>query len=288
MGEWDTAPGTLIFNRVGVSRITRDLEFPRNAVYWSLPNSILTRRETMSEPQRPLPLHDPDPSADNKARTQKLAAAASAGLDAAGDWRRDGILFLVSAPSGTGKTTLCERIRREFNPAYSVSCTTRKPREGEVNGVHYHFISVTDFAEKVSRGEFLEHAEVHGHFYGTLRSEVVENLDAGLDVLMEIDTEGAAQIRHHSDGRVRRALVDTFIMPPSLPELRRRLRERDSESPEQIETRMLNAVTEMRSWREYQYTIVSASKEEDFDRFRSVYLSQRALTRRLIPPEGVR
>lgn len=242
----------------------------------------------MSEPHRPLPALDPDPAAtvDKKARTQKLAAA-SAGLDAAGEWRRDGILFVVSAPSGTGKTTLCERIRKEFQPAYSVSCTTRQPREGEIDGVHYHFITLTEFTEKVNRKEFLEYAEVHGNFYGTLRSEVMESLDAGLDVLMEIDTEGASQIRHNSDGRVRRALVDTFIMPPSLTELRRRLQERDSETPEQIDRRMLNAVTEMRAWREYQYTIVSASREEDFDRFRSVYLAQRALTRRLTPPEGV-
>jgi guanylate kinase len=212
----------------------------------------------------------------------------STGLDAAGEWRREGILFLVSAPSGTGKTTLCERIRREFQPAYSVSCTTRAPREGEVDGVHYHFVSLTDFAEKVHKGEFLEHAEVHGNYYGTLRQPVLDYLEAGVDVLMEIDTEGAAQIRHNSDGRVRRCLVDTFIMPPSIQELRRRLRERNSETSEQIERRMLNAVTEMRSWREYQYTIVSASKEEDFDRFRSIYLSQRALTRRLIPPEGTK
>jgi guanylate kinase len=207
-------------------------------------------------------------------------------LDAAGLWHRDGILFLVSAPSGTGKTTLCERIRKEFSPAYSVSCTTREPRPGEVEGVHYHFVSMTEFMEKVGRGEFLEHAEVHGNFYGTLRQPIVENLDAGRDVLMEIDTEGASQIRHHSDGRVRRSLVDVFIMPPSLEELRRRLEGRNSESKEQVERRMLNAVTEMRSWREYQYTIVSGTREEDFDRFRSIYLAQGALSRRLVPPEA--
>lgn len=206
--------------------------------------------------------------------------------EAAGHWRTDGILFLVSAPSGTGKTTLCESVRKAFSPEYSVSCTTRKPRKGEVDGVHYHFISVTEFAEKVSRGEFLEHAEVHGNFYGTLRQPIVENLDLGRDVLLEIDTEGASQIRHHSDGRVRRALVDIFILPPSLEELRRRLVGRNSESDDQIERRMLNAVTEMRAWREYQYTIVSGSKEEDFDRFRAIYIAQRCVTRRLIPPDG--
>src|SRR5215510_12024701 len=136
---------------------------------------------------------------------------------------RHGILFVVSAPSGAGKTTLVERIRQTPNLFYSVSCTTRPPRACEINVEDYQFLSDTDFRERVEKGDFLEHAQVHGDFYGTLREPVVTNLRSGKDVLIDIDTQGAAAIRNCGDPLVGDALADVFIMPPDLEELRKRL-----------------------------------------------------------------
>src|SRR5256885_18336 len=129
---------------------------------------------------------------------------------------RYGILFVVSAPSGAGKSTLCDALRQTPDFVYSVSCTTRAPRAGEIDGEDYHFISETEFRDRVAAGEFLEHANVHGRLYGTLRQPVVSNLKKGIDVLIDIDTQGAAAIRRCEDPFVRQALADVFIMPPDL------------------------------------------------------------------------
>src|SRR5689334_11546112 len=142
---------------------------------------------------------------------------------------RSGILFVVSAPSGAGKTTLCDALRQTPDFVYSVSCTTREPRAGEIEGEDYHFISQGEFLERAAAGEFLEYASVHGKHYGTLRDPVVSNLKKGVDVLIDIDTQGAAAIRQFDDQFVRRSLADVFIMPPDLKELRRRLTKRGTE-----------------------------------------------------------
>ena len=139
---------------------------------------------------------------------------------------RYGILFVVSAPSGAGKSTLCDALRQTPDFVYSVACTTRPPRAGEIDGEDYHFLSEADFLARVAAGEFLEHANVHGKFYGTLRDPIISNLHKGVDVLIDIDTQGAAAIREYEDAFVRRALADVFIMPPDLEELRRRLTKR--------------------------------------------------------------
>ncbi len=119
---------------------------------------------------------------------------------------RRGILFVVSAPSGAGKTTLVERIRRTPNLFYAVSCTTRVPRTAEIEGQDYQFLSDADFRERIEKGNFLEHAHVHGDYYGTLREPVVTNLKSGNDVLIDIDTQGAAVIRNCGDPLIRDAL----------------------------------------------------------------------------------
>jgi guanylate kinase len=195
---------------------------------------------------------------------------------------RRGILFVVSAPSGAGKTTLVERIRRTPNLFYSVSCTTRAPRAGEIDGQDYQFLSDADFRERMEKGDFLEHAQVHGDHYGTLREPVVTNLKNGKDVLIDIDTQGAAVIRNCGDPAIRDALADVFIMPPDLEELRKRLLKRGTETAEQIDSRLATAAREMEHWREYRYTIRSGSVEEDLQRFRQIMEAESYLSRRLI------
>ena len=189
---------------------------------------------------------------------------------------------MVSAPSGAGKTTLVERIRRTPNLFYSVSCTTRTPRVGEIDGQDYRFLSDADFGERVAKGDFLEHAQVHGDHYGTLREPIVTNLKSGKDVLIDIDTQGAAVIRNRGDPVIRDALADVFIMPPDLEELRRRLLQRGTETAQQIDSRLATAAREMEHWRDYRYTIISGSVEEDLQRFRQIMEAESYLSRRLI------
>jgi len=195
---------------------------------------------------------------------------------------RYGILFVISAPSGAGKTTLVEAFRQTPEFVYSVSCTTRPARTGEIEGEDYHFLSESDFLARVQAGEFLEYAKVHGHYYGTLRNPVLNNLKNGVDVLIDIDTQGAAAIRNCDDEFIRQALADVFIMPPNLEELQRRLIKRGTETPKQVELRLMNAAREMELWRDYLYTIISQSVEEDLEKFRHIMGAERYLSRRLI------
>ncbi len=195
---------------------------------------------------------------------------------------RHGILFVVSAPSGAGKTTLVEALRRTANLFYSVSSTTRAPRSGEIDGEDYQFLSDADFRARIGAGDFLEHAHVHGDYYGTLRNPVLTNLKNGVDVLIDIDTQGAAAIRNCDDPLIREALSDIFIMPPDLEELRRRLLKRGTETAQQIDSRLATAAREMELWRDYRYTIISGSVEEDLLKFRHIMSAESYLSRRLI------
>jgi guanylate kinase len=189
---------------------------------------------------------------------------------------RRGILFVVSAPSGAGKTTLVERIRQTPDLFYSISCTTRAPRAGELDGEDYQF------RDRAKKGDFLEHAQVHGDRYGTLREPVVTNLKNGKNVLIDIDTQGATVIRNCGDPVIRDALADVFIMPPDLEELRKRLLNRGTETAEQIDLRLATAAREMECWRDYRYTIISGSMEEDLRKFRQIMEAESYLSRRLI------
>ena len=195
---------------------------------------------------------------------------------------RRGILFVVSAPSGAGKTTLCNALRQTRDFIYSVSCTTRTPRPGEIEGEDYYFLTKEDFARRVEAGEFLEHATVHGHQYGTLRSTVLNHLSQGVDVLLDIDIQGAASIRACPDSRIIDALADVFLMPRSLDELHHRLIKRSTESPDEIQVRLRNATAEIKSWRLYKYSIISGSVEEDLQKFRAIMRAERYLSRRLL------
>ena len=195
---------------------------------------------------------------------------------------RTGILFVISAPSGAGKTTLCKTLRRTQEFAYSVSCTTRPPRTGEVEGRDYYFLSESDFRARVKAGDFLEHAQVHRNYYGTLRRPLIANLESGKDVLIDVDTQGASAIRASTDPAIHQALCDVFIMPPDLEELRSRLIKRGTESPEQIELRIATAAGEIPLWRDYRYTIITQSMEEDLRKFRCIVEAERHFSRRLI------
>ncbi|MDB4438438.1 guanylate kinase [bacterium] len=194
---------------------------------------------------------------------------------------RTGILLLVSGPSGSGKTTLCRRLADEKEAHYSISCTTRLPREGEVDGRDYHFLSKEDFKKRIAAGEFLEHAEVHGNYYGTLKSEVLDHLAVGTDVVMDIDVQGADQVRSCPDSQIVKALTDLFVMPPSEQEIRARLTGRGTDAEAIIALRMKNALEEMKHWPEYSYRLISATREEDYLNFKSLMLAERLRVSRL-------
>lgn len=219
----------------------------------------------------------------NKFRTLSNSAPDSSESTSAParQFHRQGILFVVSAPSGAGKSTLLNALRQTPDFIYSVSCTTRAPRPGETDGEDYHFVSVEEFQQRKAAGEFLECAEVHGNHYGTLRGPVIDHLNEGVDVLIDIDVQGARAIRDDPTPEIRASVADIFIMPPSLDELRRRLTKRGTETPEQIEIRMHNAAGEMEVWRDYRYTIISGSVEEDLQKFRAIMRAERYLSRRM-------
>ena len=182
-----------------------------------------------------------------------------------------GNLFVVSAPSGAGKTTLVKLLlERDGDIGLSVSYTTRPPRPGERDGREYHFIDVPAFEAMRARGDFLESAEVHGNFYGTSRPWIVEQMAAGRDILLEIDWQGAQQVRKFFPG-----CVGIFILPPSVEELERRLRGRGQDSGEIIARRVAAAVDEMRHVREFDYVIINNKLSEAIEDLQTVVRSVR-------------
>jgi guanylate kinase len=176
-------------------------------------------------------------------------------------------LIIISAPSGAGKSTLCNRLLAEASDIlYSVSCTTRSPRGAEVDGEAYHFLDVADFERRIQANDFLEHARVHGNYYGTLRSSVAEALSAGHSLIMDIDVQGAAQIRaalstgdDHAIGLEQ--VVDVFIAPPSIEVLAKRLHGRGEDAPEVIAQRLRNAESEMAAASAYSHVVVNDDLE---------------------------
>jgi guanylate kinase len=173
----------------------------------------------------------------------------------------DGTLFIVSGPSGAGKTTLINTVRRQLEPIgitlyFSVSHTTRKPRTGEVDGRSYHFVPTEQFEAMVARGEFIEWAFVHEQRYGTSKSEVLARLDRGEDVILDIDYQGARQIAEDADLEPRS--LNIFIFPPSFDHLEQRLRDRGLNSEDEIQTRLQKAVDEIDAGKEfYDYVIIN-------------------------------
>lgn len=177
---------------------------------------------------------------------------------------------MISAPAGTGKTTLLRMLQDEFSCiAGSVSCTTRMPRVGEVDGKDYHFISKEEFEEKVEKGEFLEYAKVFNHYYGTLKSTVVQQQEKGRHVVLVIDTQGAMQVKEKKFPS-----VYIFITPPSLQELRERLFKRNTEHPERIEERLSWARHEMEMAVHYDYQFVNDNLARAYEILRSIFIAE--------------
>ena len=186
--------------------------------------------------------------------------------------RHPGKLFVISGPSGTGKGTICQGLLEGSDPdrlCLSVSMTTRAPREGEVHGVNYYFVSKEEFLERVEAGGFLEYAEVYGNYYGTPKALVLEKLSQGTDVILEIDIQGALNVKKaYPEG------IFIFILPPSMAELRKRLTGRGTDSPEVIDLRLSKALGEVSYVEEYDYVVVNGELSEAIARVKAILVAE--------------
>lgn len=192
---------------------------------------------------------------------------------------RRGLMFVLSSPSGAGKTTMSRMLlRADRNVELSISVTTRPKRRGEINGRDYHFIDPARFDAMVARGELLEWAEVFGHRYGTPRQPVIKALQGGRDVLFDIDWQGTQQLRE----KARTDLVSVFILPPTVKELERRLKRRAQDSKSVIGSRMAKAAGEMSHWPEYDYVIVNRDRRRAFAELRGILAAERLKRERQI------
>jgi guanylate kinase len=193
----------------------------------------------------------------------------------------ENIIFIVSAPSGAGKTTLCDKLQKEFKDVhYAITATTRAPREGEIDGKSYYFMDMDEFETTLRSDGFIEDAVVHGNRYGSPKAPVVAALEEGCDVLMNLDVQGAAAVRKTirdaaADDPLKRTLVDIFVVPPSTEVLRNRLVKRGTDSLDTVEKRMKQAREEIAHWREYKYMVVNDDLAEAYDHMRAIILAER-------------
>jgi len=198
------------------------------------------------------------------------------------------LLVLISAPSGGGKTTICQQLlAAQPRMARAVTCTTRLPREGEHDGVDYYFLDAGSFLKRVQAGNFLEHATVYGNSYGTLKSEVLGKLRQGKDVLLNVDVQGAATIRARAqeDPELKRSLITIFLTPPSIAILEARLKKRGTDSPAVIQKRLSVARQEISQWKNFDYLIISDTIQEDLRRTQFIIEAEKMRTARAVPPE---
>jgi guanylate kinase len=211
----------------------------------------------------------------NSATTTSSTAPASGHPPSSTD--RRGILFIISAPSGTGKTTLCKQLTANLPSLWhSISYTTRKPRPGEEHGRDYYFVEEQTFQEMIARNDFVEWAHVYGHLYGTPWKSLTEKIDQGVDVLLEIDVQGAMQIKKRFEDS-----VSIFILPPSMTVLRSRLQTRASDTPEEIQQRLHKVKEEVWSFREYAYIVRNEDLDLSLRDLESIFWSERLKTKRL-------
>ena len=192
--------------------------------------------------------------------------------------KRRGVLLVLSSPSGAGKSTLSRLLLEDGHLGLSVSVTTRERRPSEVNGVHYHFITRKEFEQKRDNDELIEWAEVHGHYYGTLRSTVETALASGQDMLFDIDYQGARQLQEKMPDDV----VSVFILPPSMKELKSRLNRRAEDSQDVINLRLHNARGEIEHFRSYDYVIINQDLEQSFALIKAIHLAEAIKRRRCL------
>ena len=200
--------------------------------------------------------------------------------------KRKPLMLLISAPSGAGKTTLCTRLLTACpGMRRAITCTTRAPRDGEQDGVDYYFLDPATFLRRVESGHFLEHATVYGNSYGTLKSEVLGLLEQGVDVLINVDVQGATSIRRAAvqDALLGRALVSIFLTTRSMDILEQRLRKRASDSEEVIQRRLAVARQEAAQWRHFDYLLLSDTPEEDVRRALTILEAERLRCERSEP-----
>jgi guanylate kinase len=198
------------------------------------------------------------------------------------------LLILISAPSGGGKTTLCQQLlKSRTDMVRAVTCTTREPRPGEKDGVDYYFFSAAEFARRVNAGEFIEHATVFGRSYGILKSELLDKLRSGRDVLLNVDVQGAATIRGRvqKEPELQRALVSVFLTPPSIAVLEARLKNRASDSAAEIQKRLAVARQEIAQWKDFDYLVISTSVPEDLRRALAIVEAEKMRVARSEAPE---
>lgn len=187
-----------------------------------------------------------------------------------------GFLMIVSGPAGTGKGTVCkELLSRNEDIKFSVSATTRKPRVGEVDGVNYHFLEEEKFKSMIDKGEFLEHAFVHTNYYGTPKQYVLDEIEKGEIVLLEIDVQGALQIKKNYP-----EAIFIFLLPPSMEELKNRIVNRGTESLEDIERRLKNAYTEINLMTEYDYVVVNHEIDQAVDQVETIVKAEKLKVKR--------
>jgi guanylate kinase len=192
--------------------------------------------------------------------------------------QESGFLFIVSGPAGIGKTTVCDQMLKEIaGVERAVTSTTREPRRGEIDTVDYYFFDHDTFQAKIDAGAFYEYAQVHNQLYGTLKSEVQGKLAIGIDLLLNIDVQGAAQMREtaQNDPLLKGKVITIFIMPPTIEVLAARLRGRGTDAEDEIQRRMAVAVEEMQLSKHYDHKIVSATREEDLAALVAIYKSTR-------------
>ena len=189
-----------------------------------------------------------------------------------GKIKKEGVLLVISSPSGTGKTTICKKLLEyDKNIHLSVSVTTRKKRKNEVEGIDYYFRSKEDFLNLKSQNSFIENALVFENYYGTLKSEVLEQLENGVDVLIDIDWQGTRQITQAMKGN----LIKIFLLPPSIDELKKRLSKRNSDSIKEINFRMSKALKEIKHFDEYDYVLVNDNLENTFQKIVKIIETER-------------
>lgn len=195
---------------------------------------------------------------------------------------------MISAPSGGGKTTLCQKLlAARPDMIRAVTCTTRPPRAGEQDGTDYYFLDAAAFLKRLQAGNFIEHATVYGQSYGVLKAELLSKLRQGKDVLLNVDVQGAATIRARAeeDAELKDALVMVFLTPAALTEIERRLRRRGTDSAAVIEKRLSVARQEIAQWKHFDYLLISTSMEEDLRRMLAIVEAEKMRSSRAAPPE---